>query len=91
MATAGLRSLLLLAVISSVSCLYFHIGETEKKCFIEEIPDETIVVGKKCYMSRINDPSVQLRICDVSAVSCQAGSDADPERILLYTLSGRSL
>ncbi|CAG5127823.1 unnamed protein product [Candidula unifasciata] len=25
--------------------LYFHIGETEKKCFIEEIPDETMVVG----------------------------------------------
>ncbi|KAJ3587072.1 hypothetical protein NHX12_013462 [Muraenolepis orangiensis] len=29
------------------SCsLYFHIGETEKKCFIEEIPDETMVIGK---------------------------------------------
>jgi len=26
--------------------LYFHIGETERKCFIEEIPDETMVVGK---------------------------------------------
>ncbi|CAJ0934476.1 unnamed protein product [Ranitomeya imitator] len=25
--------------------LYFHIGETEKKCFIEEIPDETMVIG----------------------------------------------
>ena len=23
--------------------LYFHIAETEKKCFIEEIPDETMV------------------------------------------------
>ncbi|ELT95532.1 hypothetical protein CAPTEDRAFT_148437 [Capitella teleta] len=30
---------------SAVSALYFHIGETEKKCFIEEIPDETMVVG----------------------------------------------
>lgn len=30
----------------SVSGLYFHIGETERKCFIEEIPDETMVVGK---------------------------------------------
>ena len=27
------------------SALYFHIGETERKCFIEEIPDETMVVG----------------------------------------------
>lgn len=25
--------------------LYFHMGETEKKCFIEEIPDETMVTG----------------------------------------------
>lgn len=25
--------------------LYFHMGETEKKCFIEEIPDETMVIG----------------------------------------------
>jgi len=32
--------------ITTVSALYFHIGETEKKCFIEEIPDETMVVGK---------------------------------------------
>lgn len=29
-----------------VTPLYFHIGETERKCFIEEIPDETVVVGK---------------------------------------------
>ncbi|XP_060072861.1 transmembrane emp24 domain-containing protein eca-like [Ylistrum balloti] len=34
-----------LVSISTVSGLYFHIGETEKKCFIEEIPDETMVVG----------------------------------------------
>ncbi|KAI8788975.1 transmembrane emp24 domain-containing protein eca-like isoform X1 [Biomphalaria glabrata] len=27
------------------NALYFHIGETERKCFIEEIPDETMVVG----------------------------------------------
>ena len=37
-------------VLSSVLCLswglYFHIGETEKKCFIEDIPDDTMVVGK---------------------------------------------
>lgn len=28
--------------------LYFHIAETEKKCFIEEIPDETTVLGSHC-------------------------------------------
>lgn len=29
------------------SSLYFHIGETEKKCFIEEIPDETMIIGER--------------------------------------------
>lgn len=27
--------------------LYFHIQESETKCFIEEIPDETMVQGKR--------------------------------------------
>lgn len=40
------RAFLLLSWISSISALYFHIGETEKKCFIEEIPDETMVIGE---------------------------------------------
>jgi len=34
---------LVLAGISSNHGLYFHMGQTEKKCFIEEIPDETMV------------------------------------------------
>ena len=38
--------LLLLAGICPGLGLYFHIGETEKKCFIEEIPDETMVIGE---------------------------------------------
>ncbi|XP_028271740.1 transmembrane emp24 domain-containing protein 9-like [Parambassis ranga] len=39
-------SVLLLNIFCSfVSSLYFHIGETEKKCFIEEIPDETMIIG----------------------------------------------
>ena len=33
-------------VIRLSNGLYFHIGETERKCFIEEIPDETMVTGK---------------------------------------------
>ncbi len=41
-----LIGLMLVSGISLSSALYFHIGETEKKCFIEEIPDETMVVGK---------------------------------------------
>ena len=40
-------SVLVLSVYySAVSALYFHIGETEKKCFIEEIPDETMIIGE---------------------------------------------
>ena len=31
--------------LNAISGLYFHIGETERKCFIEEIPDETMVTG----------------------------------------------
>lgn len=40
--------LLLLALCTAVTrALYFHIGETEKRCFIEEIPDETMVIGQE--------------------------------------------
>ncbi|KFM70239.1 Transmembrane emp24 domain-containing protein eca, partial [Stegodyphus mimosarum] len=40
--------------ISQTSALYFHISETERKCFIEEIPDETLVVGN--YKCELHDP-----------------------------------
>ena len=39
-------ALLNLAFLSLVNGLYFHIGETERKCFIEEIPDDTMVTGE---------------------------------------------
>lgn len=39
-------AILLAAVAVGPSAgLYFHIRETEQKCFIEEVPDETMVVG----------------------------------------------
>lgn len=34
-----------ISLIETSYGLYFHIGETERKCFIEEIPDETTVIG----------------------------------------------
>jgi len=40
-----LKYISLFCAISMATGLYFHIGETERKCFIEEIPDETMVVG----------------------------------------------
>ena len=36
----------LLYVASPSRALYFHIGEGETKCFIEEVPDETMIEGK---------------------------------------------
>ncbi|XP_018328392.1 transmembrane emp24 domain-containing protein eca [Agrilus planipennis] len=36
------------------SALYFHIGETERKCFIEEIPDDTNVIVN--YKVELYDP-----------------------------------
>ncbi|XP_063303333.1 transmembrane emp24 domain-containing protein 9 [Pelobates fuscus] len=45
--------LLLCAALSPAAALYFHIGETEKKCFIEEIPDETMVIGN--YRTQLYD------------------------------------
>ena len=44
--------------LQSSAALYFHIGETERKCFIEEIPDETTVLGK-FYNCGIHCASVQ--------------------------------
>lgn len=35
----------LVLLLPVCSGLYFHIAETERKCFIEEIPDETTVMG----------------------------------------------
>ena len=51
---AVVRSVLLqLAVaglcVSLCQGLYFHIGETEQKCFIEEVPAETMIVGELFY------------------------------------------
>jgi len=44
---SSMQVFLLVLSFSCYTCaLYFHIGETEKKCFIEDIPDETMVVGE---------------------------------------------
>ena len=50
--------------VSSALGLYFHIGETERKCFIEEIPDETMVIGEyiNLYSAGVCDKCVSCRI-----------------------------
>lgn len=46
-ATYWVKSLLaIFLTVHFANGLYFHMGETEKKCFIEEIPDETMVIGR---------------------------------------------
>ena len=37
------------------NALYFYMGETEKKCFIEEVPVETMITGK--YRTQLWDPA----------------------------------
>ncbi|KAF0307441.1 Transmembrane emp24 domain-containing protein eca [Amphibalanus amphitrite] len=49
-----MSAFILLFVIHCVNGLYFHIAETERKCFIEEIPDETMITGK--YKTQLFDP-----------------------------------
>lgn len=45
---------LLISLINSTQGLYFHIGETDKRCFIEEIPDETLLIVN--YKLQLHDP-----------------------------------
>ncbi|RUS72136.1 hypothetical protein EGW08_020109 [Elysia chlorotica] len=71
---AFLTALVTLCLLQQSLALYFHIGETEKKCFIEEIPDETMVVGKykvqaydynvKDYMPAHQDIGMHVDIAD---------------------------
>jgi hypothetical protein len=44
-AVAAAAMLLLLAVVSPTAALYQHINEGEEKCFIEDVPESTLVLG----------------------------------------------
>lgn len=46
---------MLACVIAACHGLYFHIAEGERKCFIEEVPEETLVVGH--YKCQLHDPN----------------------------------
>ncbi|PAV72458.1 hypothetical protein WR25_04853 [Diploscapter pachys] len=69
--------------------LYFHIAETEKKCFIEEIPDETMVMGN--YKVQLYDPNTK-GYGDYPNIGMHVEvKDPDDKVILskLYTAEGR--
>jgi len=41
-----LVGLVFVLLVNSACGVYFHIGEKEKKCFIEELPEDTMVTGR---------------------------------------------
>jgi len=77
-------------LISSTSGLYFHIGETEKKCFIEELPDETMVVGK--YKVQVYDHAVKDYMPPVQDIGMHVEVKDPDDKIVLsrtYAAEGR--
>lgn len=52
--TPALCILLIICCVNICNALYFHVGETEKRCFIEEIPDETLLIVN--YKLQLHDP-----------------------------------
>jgi hypothetical protein len=84
-----LRVLLALTIIGYTSGLYFHIAETEKKCFIEEIPDETMVIGN--YKVQLYDPNTK-GYGDYPNIGMHVTVTDPEEKVILsklYTSEGR--
>jgi len=46
-----------MTLLPALQALYFQMGEKEKKCFIEEVPEETMVTGK--YKAQLYDPNTK--------------------------------
>ncbi len=73
---AGVRVLVALAlVLPAAQALYFHIKESETKCFIEEIPDETMVQGTLGLLPP--PPPLVLFFFSSFPPCCRALQDAD--------------
>ncbi|CAI9739069.1 emp24 domain-containing eca-like isoform X1 [Octopus vulgaris] len=70
--------------------LFFHIKETEKKCFIEELPDETMVVGK--YKVEIFDKNVNKYVPTVHGLGIHVEVKDPEDKVVLsrtYAAEGR--
>lgn len=77
-------------LIHQSSTLFFHIAETEKKCFIEEIPDDTLVIAK--YKVELFDENSKKYLHSTPGMGMQVEvKDPDDKIILskLYTNEGR--
>ncbi|KAI0211856.1 Transmembrane emp24 domain-containing protein eca [Lamellibrachia satsuma] len=85
-----LANFILLCLCTAVSGLYFHIAETEKKCFIEEIPDDTIVVGH--YKVEIFDKAQNQYLPTVAGLGMHVEVKDPDEKVVLsrtYAADGR--
>ncbi|CAF1377381.1 unnamed protein product [Adineta steineri] len=70
--------------------LYFHISETERKCFIEEMPDDTLVIGK--YKVELFDEKTNGYLPSTPGIGMHVEvKDPDDKIVLskLYTNEGR--
>ncbi|CAG7829422.1 unnamed protein product [Allacma fusca] len=79
-----------IAFLSVVQGLYFHIGETERKCFIEEIPDDTTVTG--IYKVELHDPKTGGYIASNPSIGMHVEvKDPEDKTVLskVYSTEGR--
>lgn len=52
--------LVLLSILPSVFGLYFYLEGSEQKCFLEELPKETLVTGTKTAVPLMDKSSIML-------------------------------
>ncbi|CAH1398456.1 unnamed protein product [Nezara viridula] len=81
---------LFVLIFPFTSGLYFHIGETERKCFIEEVPDETTVLVN--YRVELHDPRTGGFMKSSSGIGMHVEvKDPDMKTILsrVYSSEGR--
>lgn len=93
MMTSRRHLLVLLSILQCISvsrALYFHIDETERKCFIEEIPDDTMVIGK--YKVEAFDERTNSYMPSAPGIGMHVEVKDPDEKIVLsklYTSEGR--
>lgn len=77
-------------LILTTQALFFHIRETERKCFIEEIPDQTLVIGK--YKVELFDPKSNTYLPSTPGIGMHVEVKDPDEKVVLsklYTSEGR--
>uniref|UniRef100_A0A5S6Q2I2 GOLD domain-containing protein n=1 Tax=Trichuris muris TaxID=70415 RepID=A0A5S6Q2I2_TRIMR len=75
--------------LTKTSALYFLIGETERRCFVEEIPEQTMVTG--VYRVSVYDPKMKTHTMATGLGMHAEVVDPDGQIMLsrLYTSEGR--